>query len=651
MDAAPPVLREKNEDGFSAYSRRVKNENKMPLEPQNSKPLATLHLPDRDSENQDPESKTLVRPRVSRLPVLVKSQHPPAAILVTQWEETTLAGKDKRKKSRTRLKPFNISQHKSLKTDIVTLQPKSDVHTIPPKNNVFIKTQKPKEKPLKCSAVLKSTVAATKEKRKSLGTASGHSGTLKTENAAHHGSSSSSSSSSVSLDNVAHLTCKDPVRSENAQDNLSSHPCDKSSEFLPNTASLLSILRNEGVCVSSQSVATPRSQSCAMFPHKVSVTESRQKAAANQKEGVKAAGPMRATPLKPSRRVISIDTPQRFPLKKSLAAADKAVEFKPDSTALQSILRNEGVCISSQSNATPRSQSYAMFPQVSVTKSHQKAAASQKQGVTVVGPVRATPLKPSRRVTFINTPQRVPTKKSLAAAVSTHKEANNMLTPQRDSPPSPPMQVVQTLFVEEEDGQSLDKGKEEQLPVLQTSPVKTRCEDKTKMNVSCDDEKEQKIEEGQQSIQTLQRESVIVFSTGKKHCRFEKQESSARRELRGLNPSELEEVCKPVSRINLDDHIVDRDQKTCATNTAFAMLPKRLSLMDKQRLDTEVAFYFSHSISDPLRILPSQPRCSDPVASLLNFEESAKFVPLSLDAPSPCSSPLEAKGYSLPLSH
>ncbi|XP_051914872.1 uncharacterized protein LOC127596400 isoform X3 [Hippocampus zosterae] len=105
MGSSPPVLRVLNE----AYFRRVKNENnKMPMEPQNSKP----HLLNMDSENQDPGRKTLMRPRVSRLPVLVKTHQPPTAFHAAQWEEKVLAIhfslKDPVRKQNV---PENLSSH------------------------------------------------------------------------------------------------------------------------------------------------------------------------------------------------------------------------------------------------------------------------------------------------------------------------------------------------------------------------------------------------------------------------------------------------------------------------------------------------------------------------------------------------------------
>ncbi|XP_019737103.1 uncharacterized protein troap isoform X2 [Hippocampus comes] len=619
MDSSPPVLRVQRED----YFRRVENENnKMPLEPQNAKPVSTPHLLNRDSENLDPGRKTLMRPRVSRLPVLVKSHQPPTAFHAAQWEEKLLSIhlslKDPMRKQNV---PDNLSSHPCDKAEGFQLD-HAALLSILHNEGVHVSRQPFATSDSQSCATFPLRVSVVKSHQKA--TVSQNEG-LKTAGSVH-ATPQNASRKGTYMDTPQRV----PITKSLAL-------ADKGAEFQPNSASLRSILRNVGVCISSQSVATPRSQSFAMSPQ-VSVTKSHQKAAAIQNEGVKAAGPVRATPQKPSGRGTSLNTPQTFMIKKSLAAADKAVEFKPDPTSLQSIVCNEGLCISSQTLATPRSQSFAMFPQrVSVTKSHQKTAARQNEGVKVAGPIRATPHKPSGRGTFIDTPQRVPIKTSLASAVSTHKEAKNMWTCQ-NSPPSPTMQVAQTLFVDQENGRSPDKGKEEQLPVLQASPIKTPCEDRAKMTTSRSDEEEQKIEQGQKFIQSLQRESVICFSTGKKQCRFEKQESSACQDL-----SEMADVCEPVCRINLAGRFLHRDQKACVSNTALALLPKKLSPMNDLLLDKEVAFYISHSVSDAPRSFPSQPRCINPVASLLHFLESTTFVPLCLDAPSPCSSPLQEK--------
>ncbi|XP_061549294.1 uncharacterized protein troap isoform X2 [Phycodurus eques] len=694
MDGSP-VLRVQRQDEISAYLRRVNNEkNRITPVPKNSKPVPVPapKFPTRDSEDQDPGRKPPVRP--SRIPVLVKSLRHSTAFHAAQWEQRLLAGKAKKAKSCTRSTPFNMSRHKSLTID-VTSQPKSGAHSVQSENNFCIKTPKAKENPLKCPAVLKSTVAAAKENCRSHGMDPGPFETLKTENVTHQ-KSSSSSSSSVCLDKMTHLSLKDPIDisnpSGNAQDNLSSDPCDAAEAFQPNQAALLSVLCNEGVRIFSEPFATPHSKSDAMFPQRVSVVKSHQKTPASVKKG---GGLCMPHVCQISKLMTFIDTPQRVPTNKSVAALDKAMEFQPNPSSLLNILRHEDVCICSQSNATPRSQSYAMFPQrVSVAKTLQKAAASQSDGVKAAGPMRASAQKPSFRDVFFDTPQRLPIKKSPAASefqtdpssllsilhnrgvcissqsTATPRSQSYAMFPQRVSvakshqkaaasqnkgvkgtgpvrvTPQKPFgrgtvfgtQVVQTLFVDQEDGQCPDN-REKKLPVLQALPIKSHCEDKGKMSDIQGNQEARMIEEAQQSIPTLQRESVIFFSTGKKQLHFEKHESLTCQEGPSQDLSDVEDVCELVSCIKPARHSLQGDQKAFVTNTALALLPKRLLPLEDLRLDHEIAFYTSHSIADAPRFLPSQPRCRDPVASLRHFEESTIFFPLNLDASSLCSSP------------
>ncbi|XP_057714724.1 uncharacterized protein troap isoform X2 [Corythoichthys intestinalis] len=685
MDTSPPVLRVQ---GQNDYIRRVKNDNnQMPQEPKNTKLLHKQYHPNSDSENQDPVRKLPLQR--SRLPVPIKSNQ---TVHASKWEEKLLPGKAKKRKSCTRPMPFTkfcTQKHKSLKTNVVQ-QLKSAAQSIQPKNS----------KALKCPLVQESTVA--KDKCRSHGTVSGNS---KPENVAHHSSSSSSSSDCLYDMTHLSLKepTESSHPNNNVQENLPSGPFDKAGRFLPNKAalqsirrnegvsvscqpfltpnsqsrgtfpqsgaksqkaaasqnmgpqtvpikknlaatdkavhfqpdpaSLLSILRNEGVCVSSQSVAAPRSQSYSMFPQRMSVLKRHEKGAESQTKGGNAIAPMRAIPRKPTSRGTFIDTPQRVAIKKSLAAPDKAVQLQPDPASLLSILHDE--VVPSQSFATPRSQSSAMFPQrVSIARSRKKDAASQNKVVKALAPTRATPRNPIGRCAFIDTPQGVPIKKNLSEAGSKHKEDKNLLSP---SPSSPEMKVVQTLFVHQEDGQTPNKGKEAHPPLFQASPIK----DEVKMNTIWGDEEEHRIDEAQPFITTMQRESVIFFSTGKKQLRVKRQESSARRELPDQEPSELVQVDEPISRVNTASHVLHREKKNCVTDTSLALLSKRRTHMEDLQLDQEVAFYTSRSLSGAPMSRHSQPCCSDPVASLLHFEESVKFVPLRLDVPSPSSSPLQ----------
>ncbi|XP_061661286.1 uncharacterized protein troap isoform X2 [Syngnathoides biaculeatus] len=728
MDASP--LRVQSQDEIHAYTQRENNEKKrMPLVPKNSKLVPMPNFPNRDFENQDPGRALPIRP--SRIPVLVKSLHPQTAFYDAQQEQRHLAVKAKKAKSCARPTPFNMSGRRSLKINI-TSETKTDAHAIQ-SENVFSKTKKAKEKPMKCLGVLKSKVAATKEKCRSHEMESGNLNPLKTENVTHQ----KISSSSVCFDKMTHLTLKDPNEISNPsgdpQDNLSKDPCDIGEGFQPNKAALLSIVCNEGVSIFRQAFATPQSKSDAMFvtwtqdePQRLPVAKSHQKAAASAKERLKPVFPMCAKSQNSSRRDTFIDKPHRVPTNKSLAAAEKAMEFQPNPSSLLNILHNEDMCICSQSNATPRSQSYAMFPRGSVAKTHQKPAVSHNDKVRTAGPVRATPQKPFDRDTFFETPQRVPIKKSLATpefqtdpfslpsilhnkgvcissqSSATPRTQSYSMFPQRVSvgksrqkatasqnkgvkatislhvtPQKPSdrgtyfgtteyerclgariigthkplhhdkmtasrMKVVQTLFVEQEDG--LGPGnEEEQLPVLQASPIKSHCKDKVKMNTIWGNQEAQMIEEAQQSIPTLQRESVIFFPTGEKQLHFEKHESLTCQEQPSQEVSEGVVVCELVGHIKPASHNLHRDQKALVTNTALALLPNSVSAIVDLRLDQEVAFYTSHSLVDVASFLPSQHRCRDPVAFLRHFEESTTFLPLSLTASSLCSSPFQEK--------
>lgn len=164
-------------------------------------------------------------------------------------------------------------------------------------------------------------------------------------------------------------------------------------------------------------------------------------------------------------------------------------------------------------------------------------------------------------------------------------------------------------------------------------------------------------------IQAPQRDSVIFFSTGKKLLRvprFERQEDWTLQEqdcagptqARQLLPAEEEttEESGPTSRpaaahtlhkgnssssrrystftlktLDCDsltspvsDSIV---QKSCVVSSAVAMLRKRLPPLEELRLDEEVATYTSALAATGF--LPPHPRCGNPLAAMLHFEESS----------------------------
>ncbi|XP_054644972.1 uncharacterized protein troap isoform X2 [Dunckerocampus dactyliophorus] len=633
MDSSP-VLRVQSQNKIQTGFPRTNDENnKMTVDPKNFQPLPVLHLPKKDSENQDPGSS-----KRSRLPVLIKTPRP-AASNFTQWEEK--AGKAKKKKPCTRPVPFITSKHN--KAVVVASQPttvlqsRSGACGIQLENNVRVKTQNKAAKPSKCSAVLKSAVDSNKGKLASHGMAGvasgqlGHSDTFNTKNVTHQSSTSSCLSSSVSvdvcLDSMTHLSLKDPTKichsSQNMQNYLSNDPSGKAEKFQPDHTALLSILHNEGVRV--QPSATPQSKPYLNLPQRVSVAKSHQKAppatvrsvafspdpsalrSILQNEGVKAAGPMRDTSQNSSARHTSIYTAQRVPVRKNQTETDKGAV-----TEAENLWTPQRICNTRQP-ISARAQLVPVRKNLTETETEK-----------------------------LWTPQRVPNTRHQPMSA---KKFHTTSTPRLRSYETKSLhqeEIVQRLFVDQEDGQNADKDgtQEEQLSV-EASPIQTHCEGKVESNTTCGDEEEQQQREIQPFIPMLPRESVIFFSTGKKiirTARFEKHESSVHRERHGPAPSELGKVCEPIKQINPVNHVVHRDHKACVTNTTVALLRKRLPPMEELRLDEEVSFYISPSVSDDPASHHLRPGCRNPVAYLLHFEESTRFVPLSFDASPYCLS-------------
>ncbi|XP_040007651.1 uncharacterized protein LOC120803346 isoform X2 [Xiphias gladius] len=693
MDSSA-VLHQQSQNKIRSDFLRMKNEhNKMPAVPKPSKLLSAQHLSKQDSENKDPGSsemgrKAPVRPGVSRLPVLAKSLRlqTPSDFSQThcRWEEKSLAGKAKKKKPCTRPLPFNLSQPKRSKTTsenqqpIIAPQSQTGTHAVQPETtvcNVRLKTQNIYSKPTKHPAVVNSHVDSThKSHGKATENISHLSGlsqlpnTFKTSdtlsnppsaipnNALHQNSAPSSAQPALSaetcLENMNLLSLKDPTKTSLAsqstqltkQVNFSKGSTDKGENFQSDHAALLSILRNEGVSATGLGSATPQSKLYNYLPQRVSVMKSRQKAGPST-------GPV------------------------------KLVPFSPDSAALQSILQNEGVKAGGLVGTTPRNSvcpsgrgtSVYTAQRVPVKKNHAEATG---------GPVVA--LKETLLKKW--TPQRVrDTRHQPMSAMKWHLSTQQ--SPYTGTPglkscktnlqPHQEQEVVQRLFDDPEDEQSTNvtnkdpETQAEQL-LVQASNTKTRREKKvetSRANTSEDDEKEKEQEQKQRLVggepffQAPQRESVIFFSTGKKLFRaprFEKQESSSDQdqhdpvssEQRKVLPvqEEVSSVSEPPCQINPSVQSLHRDiinQKSCGLSPAVALLRKRLPPLEELRMDEEVATYTSVSVSAAPGFLPVRPRCGNPLASILHFEESSRFLPIGFDVPSgpssPPSSPLQER--------
>ncbi|KAF7654272.1 hypothetical protein LDENG_00071660 [Lucifuga dentata] len=598
MDSSP-VLRQQTQNKICSQHVRTKNEkNKLPAEPKFPDNMYASHLPTRDIENQDPGCleacrKAPVRPGVSRLPVLAKSIRLQTPSDFTQahhkWEEKPLAGKAKKKKPCTRPIPFSLSQPKN--TRITTERQSGPSDTF------------------KTSAILSNPLSCFPN------------------NAVNQSSAPSSVQPAVSaqacLDNMELLTLKDPNKNSQASQ-MTSHgkfskgATDKGEMFQPDHAALLSILRNEGVSVSSQ-----LSKSYSNQPQRVSVMKTQQNT-----------GPMTGPP--------------------------KSVQFSPDPAALQSILQNKGVKPGGPLGATPRNSvcpsgrgtSIYTAQRVPVRKNAEKA------GGPVAAASKETPLKKW------TPPQRVPDTRhhpmsSRKWLLSAHQSpfigapgplsCNTDLKPQKE-------EVVQRLFDDQEDERSTNVTDEDAQQLHgQASAVECRREEKSDITHTEEDEEkeqEQRIMGGQPFMQAWQRESVIFFSTGKKmvraprvetHLKLHVPSSSAQRKM---NPLEMPSGSDPKWLLNPSVHSLHRDiivQKSSALSPAAALLHRRFPPLEELRLDEEVATYTSM----PVTAQPGFSRCGNPLASILYFEEYTRFVPIGFDfssaSSSLCSSPSQER--------
>lgn len=88
-----------------------------------------------------------------------------------------------------------------------------------------------------------------------------------------------------------------------------------------------------------------------------------------------------------------------------------------------------------------------------------------------------------------------------------------------------------------------------------------------------------------------------------------------------LETLDCDSLTSPVS-----DSIV---QKSCAVSSAVVMLRKRLPPLEELRLDEEVATYTS--VLAATGFPPPRPRCGNPLAAMLHFEESSVSALLTLD--------------------
>ncbi|RVE70430.1 hypothetical protein OJAV_G00064930 [Oryzias javanicus] len=645
MDSSP-VLGQQSQNKIRSDFERVKNEqNKRQMDPKPNKPLASSRLLNKDIENKDPAElgrKAPLQAGISKLPVLAKSlclqtpSHFKQSHL--RWEEKPLVGKAKKIKPCTRPIPFNLSKPKNAKIEtknqLSVAASTSKTHANKPDGRML------NAKHTKHQAALSSNRDSTEDVWKHHGKAakkeshlpeqSGLSNTLKKSDGFSNSTSSSSSSTmtgkadissvqaslgaELKLESIKLLSLKETsTNSLTAQNSepidVQKPPNEIKDNFLPDRSALLSILRNEGVDVSSRAPATQQSKPYSYQPQRVSVMKGRQKPAP------------------------------------STAGLVRRGHFSPDPAALQSILLTEGVKAGGPMGTTPRNSICPPGRGTSIYTA-QRVPVRKIPAELTGGPVAALKKTPQTKWT----PQRIPNPSyQPMSAMKWHPSAQRSLhnSPGFKSCKSTlkKEEVVQRLFCDAEDAvdEDLDaKNGQRQLPV-KASSKKVLFEEKSTSSDSSEEE------EKQETFLPPPRESVIFMSTGKKLfrvSRFDDTERSDQKDQQGpvLDPqnepkehSETSGGSEPIRLIIPSAQRVQKDlivQKPCSRSPAVAFLRKHFPPPEELRMDEEVAFITSLSFPSSNTCPPPRPRCENPLALILHFNESTKFVPIGLD---PCS--------------
>ncbi|XP_041860837.1 uncharacterized protein LOC121652238 isoform X3 [Melanotaenia boesemani] len=631
MDSSP-VLRQQSQNKIRCDFQRMKNEqNKKQAEPKLFKLLPSPCLSDKDGENKD-AAESCRRPPlqlgVSRLPVLAKSLHLQTPSDFNQshlrWEEKALSGKAKKKKPNTRPLPFNLSQPKNTKWTAENRQPlpapQSRTHAVksenkhcnakPPKRPAALSSKGDSTKvigkfqgktPEKVSQLLGQSGPFNASKTLSNPQSSVASGTMHQNKAAS--SVQPAVSAEICLDNMNLLSLKDASKISNAgqtaQPTMQGNPSKALNveNFQPDHAALLSILRNEGVGIMGRISATSQSKAYNYLPQRVSVMKNQQKAG-------------------------------------STTASVKSAQFSPDPAALQSIL-DEGVKDRGPVGATPKN-SASPFVRGTSTYTAQRVPVTKNCAGTVhpVAALKETPLKkwtPQRVRNTLHQPMSAMkwhqlTQQSLYGTPGGRNCKSNLQLHQED--------VVQRLFDDPKDEQTInvmDQALQNEAP----------SEEKLKLSKTSSEEEEK---EQNMLLQAPPRESVIFFSVGKKQLRvqrFENLESASHQNQHGPVSSDQGKVPTAhndisaeveLSQINAVLHLHRGLAAPKAyPNPAVAMLRKRFPPLEELRLDEEVASYTSVSVPDAPGFAPPLPRCGNPLASILHFEESNRFLPIGFD--------------------
>uniref|UniRef100_A0A3P9QGU5 Uncharacterized LOC103467299 n=1 Tax=Poecilia reticulata TaxID=8081 RepID=A0A3P9QGU5_POERE len=556
---------------------RQQTQNK--IQPKLSEGMSSLHLSKKGVENKDPGEagrKPPFQPGGSRLPVLAKSLKLQAPLVFkeshSKWEEKPLAGKT-RKKACTRPVPFNISQRRTARRtescEPLTAPQSRTLGNQP--ENISFKTASKHQDSVKNSgkSLRKTVVNATRISRQP-------SPKLKT---LAHLKNPTSTSGKMANQNVSV-----------ASDQVHLHP--EVSLDLPKTSAAhptASLTKSE-FTVFNFFITTVNKENS--LPHLCENFQPDHAALLSvlRNEGVGRASRPFVTP-KRSKKYNYL--PQRVSVKKTqqkegtFAGPVRSVAFSPDAAALRSILQNEGVKDAmSRNSVCPPGRGTSIYT---------------AQRVLTVGKMQHCYVNAPSLLTAKTkwTPQRVRNTKQqpMSAMVCTHIPRRVGLVIFQEASPH---RAAASVF---RNGIGLHAA------LLDTQATKGTFIHTRKPN-------EEDVEEMKTFLHAPPRESVIFFSTGKKLIRaprFENQEASDQRD-QVLSEQKFttaqSDVSEPTHRRN----------SVIQWLHSVAMLRKRFPPLEELRLDEEVATYTSVSVPGASGFV--HPRCGNPLASVLHFEES-----------------------------
>ncbi|KAI4900779.1 hypothetical protein NFI96_017575 [Prochilodus magdalenae] len=428
--------------------------------------------------------------------------------------------------------------------------------------------------------------------------------------------------------------------------------------FSPDPSALRSILLNEGIKAAGPVGATPRMSTCPTA---------------------------RGTSIYSAQRV-----PVKKPPTEAATAVPgctgSTVPFSPDLSALRSILLNEGIKAAGPVGATPRSTcptgrgtsiysvsliedlaqrvplkkvraegavteaARADFFSICVTYSCQPD--SQHEVDTTTSSLQ--PVTISAPAGFVVRVEMECYKRKLICAPKTplfNASPGICKSPAHSTASSTQQEedVVQRLFQEEpeqEENEQMEEGGDEatgpSLEHHQTVEAHLKHEEST-ITKHCHSEKENDIPAAQPFIQAPHRQSVIVLSSGQRLFSLGSTQVDAQApvpqipeqlkscttstEVQSTVPAPSAQCSGSRSALNPDSkHITPSalcKTKASGLSSAVCALRRRLPPLEELFLDEECATYTSCQQS-----WPAQPRCINPVASTLLFQDSTCFVPI-----------------------